>query len=212
MSHVKSVLVICSNDSTGGMRTDSDDFQNQVFDIMGRDWKKEYTFHFVSPKVKRSNKTHTRGFFPEDAPRKKFDILWFCGCDGVYFYSMEDENRDERVILDTDEIKKRLHPHGLVFFTDSRGVLEHDHNIELRNGGGWVLDVRAYVEQAKEDKTYWEEAMIEDEDDAYTENSYLEAKHRFRVIRALKIYFLQNFKRTHNGAYKQKNVQEVVIK
>lgn len=176
------------------MKTDSSDFIKQVSDLMGPDWKRDCKFHFISPKVRKS-KTHTKGFFPVDAPKKRFDVLWFCGCDALYFKD------DEFVILDTDEMKKRLHKHGAIVFTDARGEFEHKYNKELEHGGGWVLDVRAYIKHAKEQKTYWKNAMEEDEDDEFTKEAFDDASDHLAMTNKLVKTFLRSFKRTRDRTY-----------
>jgi hypothetical protein len=184
-------LVICSNDvKNGGMRSDSRDFPMQVSSILGDNWKREWQVTFLSPKCRKS-KTHIRGFFPQDAPRERYDMLWFCGCDGIYFI--------DTPILDTVEVKKRLTKGGVVLFTDARGSFPHKYNVKIDDG--WLLDLRAYINFEDAQKKYWKQAWMEDVDDEETEEQFYASVNRWKQTRRLVQHFMKYFKRNRRGMY-----------
>ena len=183
---MKTVLVICSNDDENP-RKDSYDFPRQASEILGNSWKTEWHVTFLSPAVNQSQR-HIKGFFPKDAPRLKFNLIWFCGCDGLY--------SENNAILVTDAIKVRLRKGGMVLFTDIHGDILHKYNIELKNG--WKLDVRAYNDAAMKHKKEMKEWL--DEDD-FAKQFYTKALQNYRETCKLVKLFLTQFKRNKLGFY-----------
>lgn len=206
---LKRVLVMCSTDACYRKHIhpgrcashDSRDFPVQVSSILGANWKKEWEVTFLSPKCRKS-KFHIRGFFPEDAPREKFDMLWFCGCDGVIFPGAAP-------ILQSNEIKKRLTRNGTVIFTDMRGVFPHERNILIENvkRSSWLLDLRAYIDDAKRNKQFWKKAMVEDvntQEFEFTKEVFDKVVEHLKKTTQLVADFMKHFKRTRQGTYKLK--------
>ena len=123
-------LVICSHESTSG---DNQDFpkQKQILNVFGT-WE----FTFISPKAPNRD-NYIKGYFPADVPKgEKYDLIWFCGCNGIYA---------DWKILDVNATLRHLKKNGAVLFTEApRKDFPHGLNISLGRHKGSILDIRAY--------------------------------------------------------------------
>lgn len=181
-------LVICSHESLS--EKDSKDFpqQKEMLNVLGR-WE----FTFVSPKAPmRSN--YIKGYFPADVPKRaQYDLIWFCGCNGIYA---------DWKIVDVNATLRHLKENGAVVFTEGPRIdFPHRLNIPLGDEKGHILDIRAYENDLARET---EESMIlyeehEDPDELET----LQYFHR-QLGETIKIRekFLKKFRRVHRGKLK----------
>lgn len=159
----KEVLVVCSNDDASkSLRHHNQGFLNQYKHIIGEDYNYYWNVTFLSPKLKPSQ-THIKGYFPQDAPKTKFHLIWFCGCDSIF-----DITTNTPIVV-VSEILQRLHENGRVIFTDMRETFSHKDNIEF--SGGIVFPIEAFVSSTKREYEEWK-SQLENEPDDETLNEF----------------------------------------
>ena len=175
-------LVICSHASRG---LDSQDFSKQkdMLNVLGT-WE----FTFISPKAPKK-KNYIRGYFPADVPaRQKYDLIWFCGCLGIYA---------DWKILDVNATLKHLEENGAVLFTEVQDF-PHRLNEPLGRGKGNIVDIRAYENNlAHETK---ESIMLfkQNEDSEHFDRLQYFNRHLGETIK-IREKFLEKFRRVHQG-------------